>query len=94
MNEHYEQEIDLKWLLYRVLRSWRMIAVFAIVLAIAVGGVKLAMNLERLTDPEYVATKEANYARAHASWVATGENLEKSMENLADEQQKQQEYTE
>lgn len=94
MNEHYEQEIDLKWLLYRVLRSWRMIALFAIILAIVVGGVKLAMNLERLTDPEYVATKEANYTREHASWVATGENLELSMENLAYEQQKQKEYNE
>ena len=37
MNENYEQEIDLKWLVYRVLRGWRPIVVWAIVIAIVMG---------------------------------------------------------
>ena len=45
MNEHYEQEIDLKWLLYRILRAWRPIAFWAILLAIVVGAGKLGKAL-------------------------------------------------
>ena len=94
MNEHYEQEIDLKWLLYRVLRAWRPIALWAILLAVVIGAAKLGLNFMKLSDPEYIEETETRYLREHAGWVATGENLLISMENLAYEQTKQQEYNE
>ena len=94
MNEHYEQEIDLKWLLYRVLRAWRPIALWAILLAVVIGAAKLGLNFMKLSDPEYIEETETRYLREHAGWVATGENLLISMENLSYEQKKQQEYNE
>jgi len=94
MNEHYEQEIDLKWLLYRILRAWRLIAFWAILLAIVVGAAKLGLNFLKLNDPEYVEEIQIQYEREHAGWVATGENYEITLENLAYEQVKQQEYNE
>lgn len=94
MNEHYEQEIDLKWLLYRILRAWRPIAFWAILLAFVVGAGKLGLNLLKINDPEYIETTRTQYEREHAGWVSTGENLEITMENLVREQEKQQEYNE
>ncbi len=94
MNENYEQEIDLKWLLYRVLRAWRPIALWAILLAIVIGGAKVAQNFIKLSNPEYIEETQTRFQREHAGWVATGENLQISMENLVDQQQKQQEYNE
>ena len=93
MNNQY-REIDLKWLLYRILREWRTIAVWAILIAILVGVGKLGINLSKLSDPEYIEEAKIQYEREHAGWVSTGENLEISMENLSYEQQKQQDYNE
>lgn len=94
MNEHYEQEIDLKWLLYRVLRAWRPIALWAIVLAVLIGGARLIQNYIKLSNPIYIEETQTKFKREHASWLATGENLSISMENLADEQEEQKEYNE
>lgn len=94
MNETYEQEIDVKWLLYRVLRAWRGIVVWAIVIAVVIGVVGCANNLIKITDPEYVAEQEANFRRKHASWEATGANLKAEIENLQDSREKQMEYNE
>lgn len=93
MNNQY-REIDLKWLLYRILREWRTIAVWAILIAILVGVGKLGINFAKLSDPEYIEEAKIQYEREHAGWVSTGENLEISMENLSYEQQKQQDYNE
>ena len=93
MNNQYP-EINLKWLLYRILRAWRTIAVWAILIAILVGVGKLGINLSKLSDPEYIEEAKIQYEREHAGWVSTGENLEISMENLSYEQQKQQDYNE
>lgn len=94
MNETYEQEIDLKWLLYRVLRAWRGIVVWAIVIATAIGVGGCVFNLFKISDPEYVAEQEANFRRAYASWEATGANLKAEIENLQDSREKQLEYNE
>lgn len=94
MNENYEQEIDLKWLLYRLFRAWRPIALWTILLALVIGLLTLGFNLYRLSDPEYVEETKTQFARKHAGWVSTGENLRISMDNLQYEKAKQQEYNE
>ena len=94
MNETYEQEIDLKWLLYRVLRAWRGIAVWAMITAGVIGVIGCAANLIKITDPEYVEAQTQNFERAHASWEATGANLKAEIENLQDSREKQKEYNE
>lgn len=94
MNETYEQEIDLKWLIYRVLRGWRSIVVWAIVIGLVVGLGSFALKFIKLQDPEYVAEEKLNFERAHASWVATGENYEAQLENIIEAKTEQQEYNE
>ena len=94
MNESYEQEIDLKWLIYRVLRGWRTIVVWAIVIALAVGIGGTVLNLIKINDPEYIEAAKENFEREHASWVATGENFEAQLENIAEAKKEQMEYNE
>ena len=94
MNENYEQEIDLKWLLYRVLRGWRPIVVWAIVIAIVMGAGSLGLYGLKCLDPEYLSKAELAYERAYASWVATGENFQQQMANIEEAKQEQEEYNE
>ena len=84
MNETYEQEIDLKWLIYRVLRGWRSIVVWAIIIGFVVGLGSFALKFIKLQDPEYVAEEEIKFEREHAGWIATGENYEVQLENIAE----------
>lgn len=92
MNEQRYREIDLKWLLYRILRAWRNIVLFAIIIAFVAGGVRLALNLYHLSDPEYIDAEQENFRHEHASWVATGETLLAEIDNLSDKKLTQQEY--
>ena len=94
MNENYEQEIDLKWLLYRVLRAWRPIVVWAIIIGAVVGLGSLGINLIKLQDPEYIEAAEMNFEREHAGWVATGENFEAQLANIQEAKEEQMEYNE
>jgi len=94
MNETYEQEIDLKWLIYRVLRGWRSIVVWAIVIALVLGIGSFGLKVLKLQDPEFMAEAELKFEREHAGWVATGENYEAQLENIQEAKEEQQEYNE
>lgn len=94
MNENYEQEIDLKWLLYRVLRGWRSIVVWAIIIGVVLGVGSFGLNFVKINDPGYIEAAQENFERAHASWVATGENFEAQLENIAEAKAEQEEYNE
>ncbi len=94
MNETYEQEIDLKWLFYRVLRSWRSIVIWAIVIGVVVGLGSLGIYGIHRMDEEYMRKAQLNFEREYASWVATEENYEAQLENIADAKTKQEEYNE
>ena len=92
MNETYEQEIDLKWLIYRVLRGWRTIVVWAIVIAIVMGAGSLGLYGLKCLDPEYLQEAEIAYEREHASWVATIDNFEQQMANIEEAKTEKEEY--
>ena len=94
MNETYEQEIDLKWLLYRVFRAWRGIVVWALVVAVVAGIAGGAINLFKITDPKYVAAQEEIFQREYAAWEAKGANLKAEIENLQSSRDNQVEYNE
>ncbi|MGN0504938.1 MAG: hypothetical protein ACI4FZ_00130 [Lachnospiraceae bacterium] len=94
MNENYEQEIDLKWLLYRVLRAFREIVLWAVIIGIVVGLGNFALNMIKISDSEYIEEERLNFEREHASWVSVGENLQAEIENLEDTREKQIEYNE
>ena len=58
---NYEQEIDLKDLMFAVLRKWRPIILIAIVFAVLLGGMKGAGALKQMKDSEYLAAKQQEY---------------------------------
>lgn len=94
MNENYEQEIDLKWLIYRVLRGWRSIVIWAVFIGLIIGVGSFVPKFMKLQDPEYVAAAELQFQREHAAWVATGENYEAQLANIQEAKEEQQEYNE
>ena len=61
--EQYEQEIDLKDLMFAVLHKWRPVILVAVVLAVVLGGAKGAMTYRQQNDPE--VSKETR------SWIST-----------------------
>ena len=75
MNQSYEQEIDLKWLLYRVLRAWRLIVLVALITALLVGGIKFITEYSAYTDESYLRQQEAAYTEAYSAWEETNEEI-------------------
>lgn len=47
-NNNYEQEIDLKDLMFAVLRKWRPIIVIAVVFAVLLGALKTVKGIRQL----------------------------------------------
>ena len=94
MNENYEHEIDLKWLLYRVLRAWRPIVIGAIIIGVVIGLGSIGIWVIKCIDPEYITEEKLKFEREHASWVATGENFEAQFANIEEAKQEQLEYNE
>ena len=81
MDNQYEEEINLVTLLFKVCQRWRALLIVAIAAAVSVGGTKLAINIQGLSDEESVAELEAAYLDLVGSYEAEGENLERRMEN-------------
>ena len=94
MNENYEKEIDLKWLLYRVLRAWRPIVVWAIIIGLVIGLGSIVIWEIKCLDPEYLVEEKLKFEREYAGWVATGENFEAQLENIEEAKEEQIEYNE
>ena len=57
-NSTYEQEIDLKDLMFMVLHKWRPIIFIALAMALVLGGIKGAMTYKSQNDPETVQEVE------------------------------------
>lgn len=60
-NSTYEQEIDLKDLMFAVLHKWRPIILVAVVLAVLLGGFKAITTYKSQNDPEKVKEAEEKY---------------------------------
>lgn len=88
----YEQEIDLKDLMFAVLRKWRLIIVIAVIFAMLLGGIKCVKGLGQLQDAEYVKKNQETYDASVDQYNATKERLEKEIVNLSESIESQQEY--
>lgn len=66
--EQYEQEIDLKDLMFAVLHKWRPVILVAVVLALVLGGAKGAMTYRQQNDPRSARRPGKNTRR---SWIST-----------------------
>ena len=93
-NNTYEQEIDLKDLMFAVLRKWRPAILAAVILAVFLGGYKAATTYRDLKDPTAVAEAAEKYEKDLALYEKSLETCQREIENLQNDIVKQQEYLE
>lgn len=95
MNEqYYEPEINIGKVFYRIFRDWRRIFVVALVIAVLVGAGTFASRRIKASDPEYIEKARENYQRELAAFEATGETLQREIENLEETRVQREEYNE
>ncbi len=87
-----EREIDLIDMLYRAARKWRRIFIFAVIIALLAAAFKLASGVRVMLDSEKLAKAQSQYEIALNDYNATGERIQRNIENLVDQSAKQQEY--
>ena len=77
----YEQEIDLKDLIFTVLRKWRLILVIALLLGVAAGGYKSGKELLKQKDDVFVAKLREEYNNDLEKYNQTKVGYERDIEN-------------
>ena len=92
--QNYEQEIDLKDLMFAVLRRWRSIILVGIIFALLLGGFKAFRGLGQMKDAEYVASKQQEYDNSMDQYEMSKERLEKEIENIKVSLESQNDYME
>lgn len=93
MNEK-EKEIDLKRLLYKALKHWRVAAVVGIIGAVVTGGTKCTMEIMKIYDPEVLESRQLEYQGELAAYQQKGEEIRRDIDTIEDSITKQQEYNE
>ena len=93
-NKNYEQEIDLKDLMFSVLRKWRPIILIAIAFALLLGAYKTLKGIGQLNDAEYIKTNQETYSMNVEQYNSTKKRLEREIQNIQDNIKNQQEYNE
>ncbi len=92
MNESFDREINVKWLFYRILRAWRPIVAWGLLIAIVLGAGSFAINVIKRNDPQYQEEAKQHYEYEHAQWAAEEENLKAELTNLEREKDRLTEY--
>lgn len=90
----YEQEVDLKDLIFAILYKWKIIIVTAIAFAILLGGAKGILTYKNQSDPSSIAEMEQAYQEELAQYEAEQASYERELENISDNIISQQEYIE
>lgn len=93
-NNTYEQEIDLKDLMFAVLHKWRSILLVAIVAGVLLGGVKAVMTYQSQNDEETILAAEEQYEDDLHSYERNKETMERELGNLQTDIENQQNYLE
>jgi len=92
MKQSYEQEIDLKDLLFFVLRKWRIALLTAFILAILIGGYKLGKGLLEQQNEDYLISIEKQYETDKKNYEQKKDTYESSIKNLTADIQNTEEY--
>lgn len=91
-NNGYGQELDLKDLMFAILRKWRTVLVVAVVLAAALGGGKALQAFRASQDVETQTEAKDAYERELDSYTTAKESGEREIENISEDIQAQQTY--
>ncbi len=90
----YEQEIDLKDLMFAVLRRWRIIIAAAVVLAVVLGGYRAFSVYKSQNDAAAIQTAQEEYEEAQELYEKNVANCEREVDNLIATIEEQQNYLE
>lgn len=82
MDNTYEHEIDLKDLIFYILKRWRYIFFIAIVLAVLMGGFKLCKGILKYQDKLYMAELQKNYETDLKNYRVTNEGYKRNIKTL------------
>ena len=82
-NNTYEQEIDLKDLIFAVLKKWRFVIVLAFGFAALLGGYKCVKELLNHRDAEFVAEAREEYETGLKRYEQSKKGYERNIEDLA-----------
>lgn len=91
-NTGYEREIDLKELMFVVLRQWRLLLAAAAAMAFLFGGYKTAFTWFREFAPEEDVNAESKYQKEIEYHEQKLLACEREVENLTDSIERQREY--
>lgn len=81
-NNTYEREIDLKDLIFDVLKKWRFIIVTALVFSALLGGYKYVKELINHRDAKFVAEAREEYETSLDRYEQSKKGYERDIENL------------
>lgn len=93
-NNEYEQEIDLKELMFSVLHRWRPMVILAVVLMVALGGYKAVTTYRALSDPEAMEEVQEKYEEDLRNYNKKVEANDRELENIKEDIANQEEYLE
>nr|WP_024837323.1 hypothetical protein [Clostridium sp. 12(A)] len=82
MNTSYEQEIDLKNLMFYILNRWRPVFLIAVIFATLIGGYKLSEGIMKSQDKKYMANLLENYDSDSRSYQVKKEGYERKIDTL------------
>ncbi len=86
------QEVDIKELVYGILKEWRLLLGAGCICAAALGGYKAAGSLALSKSPEYEASKAAEYGEALLAYETEKKGLEREIGDILQGMQAQQIY--
>ena len=93
-NNTYEQEIDLKDLMFAVLYKWRPIVLAAVVLALVLGGYRAISTYRTQNDAQKLEDAQKAYEDSVEKFHKDQENREREIENLKNSIDEQEKYLE
>lgn len=83
MNNTYEQEIDMKDLMFYILKRWRPILLIAVILAVLMGGYKLCKGVLKSQDKQYMDNLQKTYNSDLKNYHMTKDGYERKIDTLA-----------
>lgn len=90
----YEQEIDLKDLLFAILRKWKPIIASMVIFAVLIGGAKGVLTYRNYSDPEAVKNRTETYETEQQQYEDSKNILEREIKNITDDIANRQDYME